>query len=50
MIYPCQIEYFKIEIQDLYTQTAGIKATSKQIFKLFEDLVTVQGLADRVGR
>ena len=50
MVYPCQVEHFKIEIEDLHTQTACNKVTGKQILKLFEDLVTMQVQADRSSR
>ena len=34
-------ESFKIILVDLYTQTAGNKATGKQNFKIFQDLCGV---------
>ena len=47
MVYPCQIECFKIEIMDLCTHSAVNKASGEQIFELFEDLVDCCCQADR---
>ena len=32
MVYPCQIEHFKLKIVDLYTNAADGKTTGKQFF------------------
>ena len=34
MLYPCQTECLKLKIVDLYTPSAGGKATGKQIFDI----------------
>ena len=39
MIYLCQIEDIKIKNVDIYTHSVSEKASSEQIFKIFEDLV-----------
>ena len=38
MMHLCPKNSFKINIVNIYTQTAGSKATGKQNFKLFQDL------------
>ena len=39
MVYPCQMEDFKMKIVDLYTLSAGEKASGEQILELLGDLI-----------
>ena len=50
IVYLCHIKGFKIKIVDLYTHIAGGKELDEHIFKLFEDLVTMQVQTDRGSR